>query len=691
MSTIVTGAAVRAAAFALYALLFALVPAHAADRVALVIGNGAYKFANTLPNPVNDATDIGAKLKTLGFEVFGGNDLDRAGMEVAIRQFAENSPGAKVVLFFYAGHGMEVNGKNYLIPVDAKLETATALNFEVVDANVVLNYMVEEKRIAIALLDACRNNPLARSFKKRSRSAVGSGLGDVKVDQVGGGGLLYGLATAPGDVAADGEGRNSPFTKALLKHIGSPGVEFEQMMKSVKRDVDTDTKGDQRPYLTSSLVEDLYLVPAAAAVAEKKTEEKAPAIEQPPQTSQTDLEWTRVKDSKSVAVLKAFIDKHSDDALYRGLAEERIAEIGKQEAAIVPRDAAKAEPEAAAEPDSQIAPELVAGPSPAEPDEQDVAIVAPPAEDSGAVKREMVEVSPQPRVIPLGKWPEGMALGPDNTLWIAESGSRQIVKIDLSSGQTVAKVPVGRLPVSMAAEPDGTVYAAVYTEGKLWRQPPTGKGRSIWKLKNKTDYFIGIGIGIGDGAVFAANYTEAAQRMTILTRIDPASGKAQSSEPLMGEARALVMAGGAPWLLYDTGTLAAYDPLQLTFVEGSDSSNFLWSLAANSDAVFAGGKNARPEGVSVVSRHAIADPNAKIERLLDGNELILAMAATDTRVAALGENGSVWILDATDLTPLKHFSTGVPPRSALFADGLLYVVVHQGDNGALMVYEGLTD
>ena len=155
----------------------------------------------------------------------------------------------------------------------------------------------------------------------------------------------------------------------------------------------------------------------------------------------------------------------------------------------------------------------------------------------------------------------------------------------------------------------------------------------------------------------------------------------------------VVMAGGAPWLLYRTGELAMYDPKSLNYVAGTSSTAFLWSLAANSQAVYVGGKTARPVGTSLVSRHPVNDPNAKIEQQLGGDELILTMAATDSRVAALGENGGVWILDAADLTPLKHFNIGSRPRSAIFADGLLYIVtMREGeDNGLLLVYEGLEE
>ena len=284
----------------------------AAERVALVIGNGNYKFANTLPNPANDATDITAKLKTFGFEVYGGSDMDKLGMETAVRQFAEQSAGAKAVLFFYAGHGMQVNGKNYLIPIDAKLESATSLDFETIEADKVIRYMTVEDRISIVLLDACRNNPLARSFAKKSRGgAVGTGLAAPGAIG-GGGGILIGFATAPDDVAADGDGRNSPFTTALLKNFGTPGVDIEDTMKAVRRDVYTDTKKDQEPWMNSSLREDFYLVPASLKPDDEIKSDNGSGIPDLPKKTADDLFWEQIQGTTNAEVYRLFVKSFPD-------------------------------------------------------------------------------------------------------------------------------------------------------------------------------------------------------------------------------------------------------------------------------------------------------------------------------------------------------------------------------------------
>lgn len=228
-------------------------------RVALVLGNSRYENTSALANPKNDADAISKKLENLGFTVIKGLDLGKSGMELAIRNFVKELPGADVALFFYAGHAMQVDGKNFLIPVDAALEDATALDFETINFNVILNFMNADDRTSIALLDACRNNPLARSFTRKlskSRSAfVGRGLA---APTTSGGQLLIGFATAPGDVALDGEGDNSPFTTALLKHMDTPGLEIELMLKRVKSDVFKETDGSQSPWNNSALRNEFY-------------------------------------------------------------------------------------------------------------------------------------------------------------------------------------------------------------------------------------------------------------------------------------------------------------------------------------------------------------------------------------------------------------------------------------------------
>ncbi|MFZ1813709.1 MAG: caspase family protein [Rhizobiaceae bacterium] len=228
-------------------------------RVALVIGNSHYQNTTELPNPANDASVMSTKLTELGFQVISGVDAGKADMERAIREFVKALQDSDVALFFYAGHGMQVNGNNYIIPIDAKLEDSTALDFETIDLSTVLSFMNQKGRLAIALLDACRDNPLSRKFTRSlgaTRSAfIGRGLA---APNAGSGEILIGFATAPGEVALDGDGTNSPFTSALIKHIGTPGLEIELMLKRVKDEVYRSTGEAQEPWHNSALRREFY-------------------------------------------------------------------------------------------------------------------------------------------------------------------------------------------------------------------------------------------------------------------------------------------------------------------------------------------------------------------------------------------------------------------------------------------------
>jgi uncharacterized caspase-like protein len=226
--------------------------------VALVIGNGAYRYAARLANPPNDAGDVAGSLRRLGFDVVEGVDLDKTGMELKIREFGRKLDGAALALFFYAGHGLQVADKNYLVPVDAKLERAGDLAFDTVTVDDVLAQMESERRTNLVFLDACRDNPLTRSlassFGTRSAS-VGSGLAPIQSAV----GTMIVYATQPKNVALDGDGRNSPFTTALLRHIATPGLEIGSMMKRVRADVFEATRQRQLPWDHSSLIGEVVL------------------------------------------------------------------------------------------------------------------------------------------------------------------------------------------------------------------------------------------------------------------------------------------------------------------------------------------------------------------------------------------------------------------------------------------------
>jgi hypothetical protein len=239
-------------------------PAFAAKRVALVLGNSAYTHAPALPNPVNDANDVAAKLQALDFVVSLAVDATKAETDAILREFANALEGAEVAIFFYAGHGLQVAGQNYLVPVDAKLAKERDLEFEAVRVDFILKQMElgREDKTNVVFLDACRDNPLSRSLARTmgTRSAsIGKGLAQIDA----GVGTFIAYSTQPGNVALDGKGTNSPFTEALLKRITEPGRNLTSVMIDVRKDVIAATDGQQVPWDHSSLTGEFYFDPNA--------------------------------------------------------------------------------------------------------------------------------------------------------------------------------------------------------------------------------------------------------------------------------------------------------------------------------------------------------------------------------------------------------------------------------------------
>jgi uncharacterized caspase-like protein len=249
----------------IFCYLFFAFPAAAEKRVALVVGNSAYVNANPLPNPVHDAGEMAKALTEAGFEVIAGLDLDKTGFDGKIRDFARALDGADVALFFYAGHGLQVGGRNYLVPIDAIMQKERDLDFEGISVDFVLKQMEidRENKTNVVFLDACRDNPLARNLARSmgTRSvSIGKGLAQVET----GVGTFIAYSTQPGNVALDGDGANSPFTTALAKGVRVPGRNLTAVMVDVRRDVLAATQGKQVPWDHSSLTGDFFFQLAAA-------------------------------------------------------------------------------------------------------------------------------------------------------------------------------------------------------------------------------------------------------------------------------------------------------------------------------------------------------------------------------------------------------------------------------------------
>ena len=289
----------------------AVAPARATEaRVALVIGNSAYKGA-PLRNPVNDATDIAATLRSLGFSVTLRTNADTRQMRAAIRQFAQSLKRGGVGLFYFAGHGVQSrSGRNYLIPVNADLKEEFELEDEAVDASRVLAGMeAAGNRVNIVILDACRNKPFASSW----RSAV-NGLAQMNAPM----GSFVGFATAPGSIAADGAGRNGIYTKYLLENLKAGDPHIDRVFTRVTAAVARETANKQVPWKSSSLTGDFYFrVPSGNSQAMADGSPAALELEM----------WDSVKESKNPDELKAYLDQYPQGR-FAGVAHARLKALG---------------------------------------------------------------------------------------------------------------------------------------------------------------------------------------------------------------------------------------------------------------------------------------------------------------------------------------------------------------------------
>ncbi len=252
------------------------------NKQALVIGNSAYEHTSPLRNPANDAKEIAKTLKRLGFEVKTLLDANQRQMEQAINNFGNNLRRKKGIgLFYYAGHGVQVQGENYLLPVDIIPQTAADVRYDAVPVGKLLGQMEEaDNSMNLVILDACRNNPFPQSFRSANQ-----GLAQVNAPT----GSFISYATAPGQVAADGEGANGLFTSSLLKHMVVPNLKLEEVFKRVRIDVQQASNDRQVPWDSSSLTGDFYFVTPSQQLVSSSTAE--PQLQENTEQQKTEIKW----------------------------------------------------------------------------------------------------------------------------------------------------------------------------------------------------------------------------------------------------------------------------------------------------------------------------------------------------------------------------------------------------------------
>jgi uncharacterized caspase-like protein len=315
-------------AFSVIGILASSNVAKADRRVAFVVGNGAYKNVAPLPNPPIDAKAMAALLRNVGFDVVEGTNLTRDKMTEKLLDFGKKAEGADVALFFYAGHGIAINGTNYLLPVDADIKSEMDVKLgSAINIDVTLDQTMSDAKVKLVFLDACRDNPFAaklRSLKSTRSVNVQTGLAEMKSGE----GTLIAFATGPGQTALDGqEGTHSPFTRALLANIAKPGVEIQEAMTKVRAQVNEETDKGQLPWGHTDLIGSVYLNPAATPAAAPAAAAANTSFAATSPASDVELEfWRSVKDTNKPEELNAYLTSYPNGQ-FKAIALARIASL----------------------------------------------------------------------------------------------------------------------------------------------------------------------------------------------------------------------------------------------------------------------------------------------------------------------------------------------------------------------------
>lgn len=315
-----------------FALVLAAGPAFAEKRVALVLANSAYRNAPQLANPVNDGAVIAKTLQEAGFDVVESrHDLPALETRRVLRDFADAARTADIAVVYYAGHGIEVDGANYLIPIDAKLERDTDVYDEALSLDRILVAVEPAKQLRLVILDACRDNPFGKTMKRTlATRGIGRGLAQVEPTSPN---TLIAYSAKAGSTAQDGDGSNSPFTIALSKHLTTPGLDVRRAFGFVRDDVLKTTNNRQEPFVYGSLGgEDLPLVPVKAVAA-------APTAPANPQ-AEVRRDYELALQVGNRRAWDAFLGQHPD-GFYASLAKLQLDKITAEQAHAAATEKAK--------------------------------------------------------------------------------------------------------------------------------------------------------------------------------------------------------------------------------------------------------------------------------------------------------------------------------------------------------------
>jgi uncharacterized caspase-like protein len=296
---------------------FFVASAEAAERIALIFGNGDYQNTPRLPNPVSDATDVAAAFGRLGFSVLLIKNGTFDAMRRALLDFAQQTPTADIAVVYFAGHGMEIRDENWLIPVDAELRMDFSAGQEAVSLGSVIPIASKARTLGLIILDACRDNPFSKQIQMSQPGRALPTRGFIPVEPPNS--VLVVFAAKHGTTADDGAGRNSPFTAALLHNLETPGLEINYLFRNIHDEVYSATGQRQEPYVYGTLSKQpVYLKPAIDPPSNP---------EQSASANEVALAWSSVKDTRDPVELETFISQFGNNSFYSALARNRLSQL----------------------------------------------------------------------------------------------------------------------------------------------------------------------------------------------------------------------------------------------------------------------------------------------------------------------------------------------------------------------------
>jgi len=332
---------------------------HAGDRVALVVGNSAYQSVGALDNPKSDAEAVGAALRRLGFDVTLALNLSKRAFENRLADFSDQVTRAEIAMVYYAGHGMEMGGRNYLVPTDARLASDNRVRFEAVSLDTVLAALEGAKGLKLVLLDACRDNPFVRGMRRTiSTRSIGRGLAEIEVQP----GILVSYAAAAGTTALDGAGNHSPYTEGLLAYLEQPGLEINLLFRKVADYVQEKTNKRQVPFEYGRLPGQSIYLKAPDPVSPSQSVASLHGADRPVSSDrcgEADIQWKAIKDLGSKPLYESHVRLFASCAS-AGFAKERLRALSRPAATETAAPVTECD-RLAAFPDDEMKPKEVEG------------------------------------------------------------------------------------------------------------------------------------------------------------------------------------------------------------------------------------------------------------------------------------------------------------------------------------------